>query len=80
MIWHHDDGHGWLAVQTATVANAGVLDRVSHCSFERYGTLYLEEDCDAPRFLRAIGHDGRGLEEIHHRGDAPCRTYRRFNA
>ena len=52
--FHTDAGHGWLEVSTDD------LRSVSMCaaSFSRYsyrdtGKLYLEEDCDASKFIAA---------------------------
>lgn len=51
--YHTDPGHGWLEAPRAEVERLGLLDEISHYSYQRNGTLYLEEDCDMPRFLRA---------------------------
>lgn len=52
--FYSDPGHGWLKVSVADVLAVG-LDPID---FSRYSprrgvTLFLEEDCDAPKFLRA---------------------------
>lgn len=50
-----DPGHGWLEVSGAEVVASGV--KISKYSY--YDPLtnmaYLEEDCDAPAFLAAVG-------------------------
>jgi hypothetical protein len=50
-----DGGHGWLEVPRAHVVASGAV--ISAYSFydERTGMAYLEEDCDMPAYLRAIG-------------------------
>jgi hypothetical protein len=50
-----DPGHGWLEVYRAEVVASGA--KISGYSY--YDPLtdmaYLEEDCDAPNFLNAVG-------------------------
>lgn len=55
--FYNDPGHGWLRVPMQEVINAGVAGQISTCSYMSRGgqVAYLEEDCDAPRFLAAIG-------------------------
>lgn len=55
--WFADPGHAWLGVEMAQVIEAGVAGQISSCSYmSKAGQVaYLEEDCDAPRFLAAIG-------------------------
>lgn len=61
--WFSDPGHAWLGVEMSQVAEAGVAGQISSCSYmSKHGQIaYLEEDCDAPRFLAAIGfaYDGK---------------------
>ena len=52
--WISDSGHGWLEVETKAVLDAGVVpSQYSYISEDRLMT-YLEEDCDASKFLDAI--------------------------
>ena len=50
-----DPGHGWLEVPRAEVVAAGV--KVTPYSYYDPVTdmAYLEEDCEAPAFLAAVG-------------------------
>jgi hypothetical protein len=73
-----DPGHEWLSVPVADVAAARFTP--SACSYidRAAGLAYLEEDCDAPGFLRAAGLIGRpelrDVREIDHGDrDAPLR-------
>lgn len=61
-----DPGHGWIAA-----------DR-----HQDQDLIWLEEDCDAPRFLSALSRVGIEYEiiEIHTRGDAWIRSLKRFQA
>ncbi len=55
-----DPCHGWLRVPMPVLDVMNV--RPSSCSYRNGDWAYLEEDCDAPRFLRA-------WEQVH--GCAP---------
>lgn len=55
--WISDPGHAWLEVPREEAERSGA-------PFSRYSyydpvneMLYLEEDCDAPAFLQAMGID-----------------------
>lgn len=51
---YSDPGHGWLAVPVAYLIDAGVvLCSISTYSYARGKTIYLEEDCDAGKFISA---------------------------
>ena len=53
--FHHDAGHGWLEVPLAMVRDVRETFTPSQFSYysPRKGMVYLEEDCDAPRFEEA---------------------------
>lgn len=48
-----DAGHGWLKVPYAELNQLGIAGVISTCSFYRAGYVYLEEDSDMTKFLRA---------------------------
>lgn len=48
-----DPGHAWLRVPLELIAHLGIGPQVSACSYTRGRWAYLEEDCDAPLFVRA---------------------------
>jgi hypothetical protein len=52
--FYADPGHGWLAVKRKLLVEYGVADLISTYSYQRGATVYLEEDCDAGRFLEAF--------------------------
>jgi len=61
-----------------TLKIAGDISSFSYLSSE---TVYLEEDCDAPRFFHAANLEGYEIiteKEIRHKGDAPVRRMGRF--
>ena len=51
--FHHDSGHGWLAVKIVYLKQLGIHDKISQYSYKRGKTAYLEEDCDAMIFIDA---------------------------
>lgn len=55
--WYNDAGHGWLAVPVRVLLDSGVAGQISACSHidRQTAIAYLEEDCDAPLFLEAMG-------------------------
>ncbi|MCL4525176.1 MAG: zincin-like metallopeptidase domain-containing protein [Gammaproteobacteria bacterium] len=85
-----DPGHGWLVVPTSDIAQLGIAQDISICSYlsPRGGKAYLEEDCDAPRFVTAYA-EHYGIDEdalwkkiaITNNIDrqATCRSYDHFD-
>ena len=79
--WHSDPGHAWMAVPADEIRNLGIADQISGFFYLSQGIAYLEEDCDAPRFIHAARSAGIGFDpslEIRHEGDAPIRSMGRF--
>lgn len=75
----HDSGHGWIKAPLDLVYALGITP--SRYSYFDHEHAYLEEDCDAPRFLRALtAHalDHR-IRSVYHHGDSPIRSLRRFH-
>ncbi len=80
--FHCDPGHAWLEVTPEQLLDVG-LNRASFttCSYvSRDGRIYLEEVCDAGKFIKAFadkyGRDELHFQEVMHRGEAPCRRMR----
>ena len=48
-----DIGHGWLKVPFTELIALGLHKDISAYSYHRHGMAYLEEDCDAYRFVEA---------------------------
>jgi hypothetical protein len=53
LTFFSDGGHGWLAVKRSLLVELGIDKKVSHCSYQKGETVYLEEDCDAALFYDA---------------------------
>ncbi len=80
-IYHQDPGHGWIAVSRKFCEELGILKVITTCSYQKAGTVYLEEDCDGSRFCKAFrdrfGCDPN-LEERHTNNSSPIRYYDQF--
>jgi len=75
-----DPGHGWIAADRAELQRLGLLCTISQYSYDGEGRIWLEEDSDGPRFLRALSAAGipYTIRETHTRGDAWIRRLPRF--
>ena len=82
--WYNDGGHGWLAVSVRDLLDSGVAPDISSYSYHDRQTamVYLEEDCDAPRYLGALGFTPESAGDIsknnHVNGDSFIRKLRNF--
>lgn len=79
-IFHNDPGHGWLAVKRTELERLSILDKVSLYSYQKGGTVYLEEDCDARLFIEAKmqfneNYDVRNSYQEH----TPIRNFSNFS-
>lgn len=75
--FHADPGHAWLEVPVAELIELGIADQISPYSKLRGDTAFLEEDCDAPLFIKAAGLDADSLVEVY-REHQPVRYYPAF--
>lgn len=85
--FYNDPGHGWLAVKRKELIELGVIGQISRYSYQRGGTVYLEEDGDASRFINA--YVAKGLcatvkdfpyESKYSEKNSPIRSYDSFKA
>ena len=78
--FHTDPGHAWLEVHRMQLKNLGILGKISEFSYQRNEMVYLEEDCDADVFLRALLERGKPYKviELSQRESLPVRTFRPF--
>jgi hypothetical protein len=55
LIYYTDPAHGWLHVPADCLRALGLTaaDFSKYSYVGREGALYLEEDCDMPKFMRA---------------------------
>lgn len=79
---YHDPRHGWLAVPSIDLIEAGVERVITGFSFmsPMGEVVYLEEDCDAGTFLRAIEAKGvaYAIRHIRSNRSAPCTRYQSY--
>lgn len=80
LYYWQDPGHGWIACPRSFAASLGILDSISHYSYQNGDMLYLEEDCDATLLINAMKKAGipYRLIENHTNRDSPIRNYRSF--
>ena len=78
-IKYEDPAHGWLGVKIELVKLSGA--KISPYSYQRGKMAYLEEDSDAPEFIRAIEDKGFKvfIESRHTNGNSPIRSYATFS-
>lgn len=63
-----DPGHGWLEVPLYAMRQCGLNPTdFSRYSYRQRNTFYLEEDCDAPKFINAMKAKGVEVtfDEVH---------------
>ena len=84
-IAHSDAGHGWLAVKRKLLSELNILDKITSYSYQKGQTVYLEEDCDATTFIKAIDDVGIPYEIVSSKSrngvspTSPIRNYERFS-
>ena len=80
LTYLQDPGHGWLIVPASLVRELGCRPSVYSYFDRAAGFAYLEEDCDAGEFLRALSAAGTKPEihEVHVNHDAKCRALPRW--
>ena len=57
-VMHSDPGHAWLAVKLSEIKMLGIETQISSYSYVKGKTAYLEEDCDAGKFIQAMRAKG----------------------
>lgn len=79
---YNDPGHGWAAVKRSMLVEFGIADKVSHYSYQRGQSVYLEEDCDLSLLLGALKARGINPEWVEHYSDnrSPIRSYETYRA
>ena len=81
--FHSDPSHGWLELPKTIARGLGkaFCDSISFFSYQDRDNLYLEEDSDASKALAALRENGFvvSFNEIDHKNEAPCRSFKRVN-
>ena len=65
IVFHSDAGHGWGRVTRSMIELLGIADKISGYSYQDKGYVYLEEDCDLPRFIAALHAAGYDEEIVY---------------
>ncbi len=80
-VFHNDPGHAWLEVPMGMIIRFGLEEKISSCSYRNGETAYLEEDCDAPLFLRTLESAGvpYKIKEAYEE-NTPIRGYGRYTS
>lgn len=80
MKWLSDPGHAWLKIKSTDLIASGVADKISGYSYIRGAYVYLEEDCDAEKYLAAIGFPaGKQIPEASTNKHSKVRSYRSYS-
>lgn len=78
--FYSDPGHGWGAVKRGLIQDLGLSMQISYFSYQKGGTVYLEEDCDLPTVVNALksrGTEVKWIEKNTNR-NSPIRSYERY--
>ena len=67
IVYYTDGAHGWYAVKRSLIDELGIAQRITPFSYQKGGTVYLEEDCDAGVFFNALEAAGFTPAEISSR-------------
>lgn len=80
-VMHSDPGHAWLAVKLSELDMLGIRHDISTYSYVKGKTVYLEEDCDAPKFIQAMRAKGIEVEvkDGAHRPRSPIRYFKTYS-
>jgi hypothetical protein len=62
LTFHADPAHGWLEVNRADLDLLNIAHKISRYSYQKADRVFLEEDCDAPHFIRAAESKGWTIE------------------
>lgn len=61
-VFYEDPGHAWMKVSRAELKKLGLEEKISSYSYQRGDSVYLEEDCDASLFLKALRDTGAEIK------------------
>ena len=80
-VMHSDPGHAWLAVKLSEIEMLGIKADISSYSYVKGKTAYLEEDCDAGKFIQAMRAKGIEVEvkEGACRDRSPIRYFKPYS-
>ena len=77
----NDPSHGWLEVKRADLIALGIEDDISRFSYEKGSKVYLEEDNDMTRYIRAAARAGWHVDidySVHTNSDSFIRLLKAY--
>jgi hypothetical protein len=82
LFYFTDPGHGWVGVKKEILENLGIADKVSHYSYMRGASAYLEEDCDLALLYSACDAKNIKIDLLpkHTNNNSPIRSYATYRA
>ena len=76
-----DPGHGWVSIKLSILQDLDLMNQISHYSYTRGKSAYLEEDCDLTTLYKAC--DAKGIKinltPKHTNKRSPIRSYDSFS-
>lgn len=78
--YYTDPGHGWVEVPLELIHELGLADKITHYSYQRGDTVYLEEDCDAGELIAEMARRGMKYEvkDVNSNYDSFIRSLRPY--
>jgi hypothetical protein len=78
--YYHDPAHGWIAVKRGLLVESGLEKEISSFSYQKGQTVYLEEDSDAYKFVKAMEAKGYAFDVEHRYTErsSPIRSYANY--
>jgi hypothetical protein len=80
---YSDPGHAWGAVKRKVLDQLGITQSITEYSYQKGGTVYLEEDLDLGTLIASLNNNNIGFTVVEknsaHR-HSPIRSYERFKA
>lgn len=77
--FHNDPGHTWLQVPISLIRKLGVELHISPSSYMNGNDAFLEEDGDAPLFLKALTEAGNTYSITEeYEENTPIRDYQPY--
>jgi len=63
--FYSDPGHGWLAVKLALLHKLEIADAITHYSYVKGKTVYLEEDSDVTTLFTTLKARNIEYQVVH---------------
>lgn len=79
-ILYSDPAHAWLKVPMNDIRKLGLADKISSYSYRYQQYAYLEEDCDAMIFIKALKEKGLPFSYKQINSRSNIRNYPRYTS